>query len=80
MIYGRYSIGCWLDPNSSAPCDGEEYFDDVTKMDAAVVRLLSGGRYKSIVTYEWSDLLQDYEEVETYHEADIEDLRSSAGS
>lgn len=74
MIYGRYSIGCWIDPQSTAACDGEEYFDDIPSMEAAVIRLLRGGKFKSIVTYEWDSESQEYEELDTYYEGDIDEV------
>lgn len=72
-IYGRFSIGCWIDPGSEDECDAEDYFDDRTKMTIAAERLLRGGRYKSIVLYEWDAAADDWHELEELTSSDVND-------
>ena len=70
-LYGRYSIGCWADPSSQEAPDADDYFDDKSKMEIEARRLLRGGRYKSIVLYEWSAKENDYVELEEITPADL---------
>ncbi|WP_439601869.1 hypothetical protein [Devosia sp.] len=70
-IYGRFSIGCWEDPSSVKECDAEEYFDDRLAMANRAERLLRGGRFKSIVTYEWNAVRDEWDELDELTLADL---------
>lgn len=72
-IYGRFSIGCWIDPDSEDECDDEAYFDDRRKMTLEAERLLRGGRYKSIVLYEWDAAASDWRDLTELTSNDLDE-------
>lgn len=62
---GRFSIGCWIDPDSPHYPDAEEFFDTRDEMEAAAKHLARrGGKYKSVVLYEWNYEREDWVDLD----------------
>jgi hypothetical protein len=70
---GQFALELWEDPESENAPDHNEYSDNQDELRALIQPLLKGGRYKYIILCRWNPTSEEWDEIETFTEEDLED-------